>query len=70
MDPKIVKYYQLCAIAEPREHSVANLPDEVFSKHDLDTLFMYSDGKLIPKEHIIEGSNRAVTPKRDKVIVL
>lgn len=70
MDPKIVKYYQLCAIVEPREHSVANLSEEVFSKHDTETLFMYSDGKLIPKERIIGGGNRAMTPKRSKIIVL
>ena len=71
MDPNLVKYYKLCAITEPREHPVANLPEEVFSQHDLDTLFMYSDGKLIPKERIIGGGKLIVnTPLRGKVIVL
>jgi hypothetical protein len=72
MDSRIVQYFKVCAINEPRIHPVANLdlPD-LHREYEADLYFMNSKGHLIPRETIIGGWNGGGgNPEgRQKVIV-
>jgi hypothetical protein len=71
MDPKIVKYYRLCAISAPRIHPVANLDTAVLSEYESTVYFMNSKGALVPKETVIGGWKGADgnVSNRSKVII-
>lgn len=73
MDPRIVQYFRVCAIAAPRVHPIANLDiaPEIISEYESTLYFMSSKGALIPKETVIggwQGGNGNVE-KREKIIV-
>jgi hypothetical protein len=73
MDPRIVKYYRLCAISAPRIHPVANLDDaaQVVTGYEQKLYFMNSKGALVPKETVIGGWNGGDgnIARRQKIIV-
>lgn len=73
MDPLIVQYFRVCAIATPRVHPIANLDiaPEILSEYESTVYFMSSKGKLIPKETVIGGWHGANgnIEKREKIIV-
>lgn len=55
MDQRIVQYFKLCAVINPRVHPVANLIEINNIIPDKDTYFMNIGGKLVPRETIIGG---------------
>lgn len=73
MDPRIVKYFRICAISAPRIHPVANLDNvnQIVNEHEQQQYFMNSKGQLIPKETIIGGWKSADgnINTRSKIIV-
>ena len=73
MDPRIIKYYRLCAISAPRIHPVANLDDanQIVTEYEQKLYFMNSKGALVPKETVIGGWNggNGNCANRKKIIV-
>lgn len=73
MDPRIVKYYRLCAISAPRIHPVANLDNasQIVTEYEQKLYFMNSKGVLVPKETVIGGwrGGDGNIAQRQKIIV-
>ncbi len=58
MDARIIQYYKLAAVIDPRAHTAANSADAktLVGVQDLKNKFTTSNGFLIPNETVIGGT--------------
>lgn len=71
MDPRIIQYYKLCAVTNPRVHAVANseLAKSLISAEDTKKYFQLRDHVLVPNETVV-GAGEPKMQIRSKIIVV